>query len=77
MLQWVRKLHLLKLLVWKKINYGILILIELWRQKKQWHGRKNTKNFNFVPKDIQRVLSSYKISEKYNDQEVFYEKYFS
>ena len=29
-------------------------------------------NVNFIPKDIQRILSSYKISEKYNKQEVFY-----
>ena len=32
------------------------------------------KNVNFVPKDIQRILSSHKISEKYNEQEVFYKK---
>ena len=34
------------------------------------------KNVNFVPKDVQRILSSYKISEKYNEQEVFYKKTF-
>ena len=31
------------------------------------------KNVNFVvPKDVQRILSSHKISEKFNEQEVFY-----
>ena len=34
------------------------------------------KNVNFVPKDVQRILSSHKISEKYNKQEVFYKKNF-
>ena len=29
------------------------------------------KNINFVPKDVQRILSSDKISEKYNEQKVF------
>ena len=28
------------------------------------------KNVNFVPKDVQRIPSSHKISEKYNEQEV-------
>ena len=32
------------------------------------------KNVNFVSKDIQRILSSHKISGKYNEQEVFYKK---
>ena len=32
------------------------------------------KNVNFVTKDVQRILSSHKTSEKYNDQKVFYEK---
>ena len=32
------------------------------------------KNVNFVHKDVQRILSSHKISEKYNEQEVFYKK---
>ena len=32
------------------------------------------KNINFVPEDIQRILSSHKISEKYNEREVFYTK---
>ena len=30
------------------------------------------KNVNFIPKDVQRILPSHKISEKYNEQEVFY-----
>ena len=30
------------------------------------------KNINFVPKDVQRILSSHKILEKFNDQKVFY-----
>ena len=29
------------------------------------------KNINFVPEDKQRILSSHKISEKYNEREVF------
>ena len=32
------------------------------------------KNVNFVPKDVQRILSSHKISKKYNEQEVFKKK---
>ena len=32
------------------------------------------KNINFVPKDVQRILSSDKILEKYNDQKVFFKK---
>ena len=32
------------------------------------------KNVNFAPKDVQRILSSHKISEKYNEQEVLYKK---
>ena len=32
------------------------------------------KNVNFVPKDVQRILSSHKISEKYNEQKVFHKK---
>ena len=31
------------------------------------------KNVNFVPKDVQRILLSHKISEQYNEQ-VFYKK---
>ena len=31
------------------------------------------KNMNFVTKDVQRILSSDKISERYNEQ-VFYKK---
>ena len=29
---------------------------------------------NFVPKDVQIILSLHKVSEKYNEQEVFYKK---
>ena len=32
------------------------------------------KNINFVPEDIQGILSSHKISEKYNERDVFYIK---
>ena len=32
------------------------------------------KNINFVPKDVQRIPSSDKISEKYNEQKVFFKK---
>ena len=32
------------------------------------------KNVNFVPKDVQRILSSHKILEKYNEEQVFYQK---
>ena len=32
------------------------------------------KNVNFVPKNVQRFLSSHKISEKYNEQKVFHKK---
>ena len=32
------------------------------------------KNVNFVPKDVKRILSSHKISEKYKEQEMFYRK---
>ena len=32
------------------------------------------KNVNFVPKDVQRILSSHKILEKYNGQKVFHKK---
>ena len=34
------------------------------------------KNFNFVPKDVQRILSSHKVSEKYNEEKVFTRKLF-
>ena len=34
-------------------------------------------NVNFVPKDVKRILSSHKISEEYNEQEVFYKIYCS
>ena len=32
------------------------------------------KIINFVPKVVQRILLSHKISEKYNELEVFYKK---
>ena len=32
------------------------------------------KNVNFVPKDVQIILSSHTISEKYNEQNVFHKK---
>ena len=35
---------------------------------------RNMKNVNFVSKDVQRILSSHNISEKYDDQEAFYIK---
>ena len=43
-LQCVRKLHFLRILVWKQVrnNHGILILIELIRKTKQWHKKFKT-----------------------------------
>ena len=32
------------------------------------------KNFNILPKDVQRILSSHKISENYSVQAVFHKK---
>ena len=32
------------------------------------------KNINFLPEDIQKILSSHKICGKYNEREVFYKK---
>ena len=32
------------------------------------------RNVNFLPRYVQRILSSHKISEKYDEQEVFYKK---
>ena len=32
------------------------------------------KNIYFVPKDVQRMIASHKISEKYNEQKVFHKK---
>ena len=37
-------------------------------------AQKNMKNVSFVPEDVQRILSSHKISEKCNKQKVFYKK---
>ena len=41
---------------------------------KQSNGTRNMKNINFVPEDIQGILSSHKISEKYNERDVLYIK---
>ena len=42
---------------------------------KQSNGTRNMKNINFVPEDIQGILSSPKISERCNDErDVFYIK---
>ena len=35
---------------------------------------RERKNFNFVPKDVQRILSSHKFSEMHNEHKVFYKK---
>ena len=32
------------------------------------------KNINFVPKDVQRILSLDKILEKYNEEKVFFKR---
>ena len=36
--------------------------------------KKKIENINFVPKDVQGILSSDKISEKYNEQKVLFKK---
>ena len=41
-------------------------------EEKQSNDTRNMTNANFVPKGVQRLLSSHKISEKYNEQVVFY-----
>ena len=41
---------------------------------KQSNCARNINTVNFVPKDVQGILSSHKISEKHNEQEVFQEK---
>ena len=41
---------------------------------KKSNGTRNKKNINFVPEDIQIILSSHESSEKYNEWEVFYIK---
>ena len=44
-------------------------------EQKQSNDTRNMNNVSFVPKDTQRILLSYKILEKYNEQEVlFYKK---
>ena len=37
---------------------------------KQIHGTRNMKNINFVPENIQGILSSHKILEKCNERHV-------
>ena len=39
---------------------------------KQGSSTRNMKNVNFAPKDVHRILSSHKISEKYNERKVFH-----
>ena len=34
----------------------------------QGNGTRNLKNVNLVPKGVQRVLSSHKLSTQYNEQ---------
>ena len=34
----------------------------------QGNSTRNTKNVNFVSKDVQKILSSHKILKKYNEQ---------
>ena len=50
------KLTLAKSLSVKKIKGG-----------NQSNGTKNMKNVNFVLKDFQKILSSHKISKRYNE----------
>ena len=38
---------------------------------KQSNGTRNMKKINFVPEDIQGILSSHKISDKCNERDVF------
>ena len=42
-------------------------------EEKQSNSTRNMKHVNFVPKDVQRILSSHK---KYNEQKVFHKKLF-
>ena len=53
-------------------NHRILILIKLWRKTKQWY--KKYEKSQFCTKDVERILSSHKFSEKYNELEAFYQK---
>ena len=50
------------------------MLILKSHEGKQSKDTRNIKNVNFVPREVQRILSSHKISRKYNEQEVFYKK---
>ena len=45
-----------------------------FHEGKQNNDTRNMKNLNFVARDVQRILSSHKISEKYNEQEMLYKK---
>ena len=54
-------------------NYGLTILT-LEFKGKQSNRTGNMKKVNFVPKDVERILSSHKILEKYNEQKVFHKK---
>ena len=51
-------------------NNGLPILtLDLWKKKKKKQKKsiRNMKRINFVPQDIQRILSSHKILEKDNE----------
>ena len=50
------KLTLSKNLVWNN------------HERNQSNGSRNMKNVNFVPKDVQKIHSSHKISKKYIEQ---------
>ena len=50
---------------------------QLWIMKKKKYkaiAQEIWQNINFVPNVVQRILWSHKISEKYNEQEMFYKK---
>ena len=42
--------------------------------KQKSNGTRNMKNINFVPEDIQVILSSHNVSEKCNERDVFFIK---
>ena len=54
-------------------NTGLQLYQQSYEGKKV-NGTRIIKNDNFTPKEAQRILSSHKIAEKYNEQEVFYKK---
>ena len=58
----MRKLHLLQFLVLKQVGNS--------HERKQSIGTIKRENVKLVPKDVQRILSSHKISEKYNEQQL-------